>query len=426
MTTISKTDKQIDAVRKIGQNTYTLLEGGSRSGKTFIALYVIIVRALKSKSDHLVVRFRFSHAKQAICYQTMPKVLEAMGLIGLVHLNKSDWFYTLPNGSTIWVGGLDDKERSEKILGNEYATIFLNEASQISYDSYEIVSTRLNPPKGVAGRIMIDYNPPSIHHWGYKMFHQRIFPDGRSLPEGDFAVVKMNPRDNLANISETYIQTLSMLSEAKRKRFLDGDYSLDSGKLWRRAWIRYHEGVPDLIRIVIGVDPSGSVDGDEIGIVIAGHYKTETGESKFLVLDDFSLHGTPEEWAGEVAAAYNKYAADLIVAEKNYGGDMVESVIKGAQKRLNVKLITSSRGKVLRAEPISAMYERAEVEHRIPFLELEDEMCIYDPEVSASPNRLDAAVFALTELGDSALTFTGPISHNKRNRVTSNYRKRQF
>lgn len=426
MTTISKTEKQAQAVRKIGVNTYTLLEGGSRSGKTFLALYVILVRALKTKSDHLIVRFRFSHAKQAICYQTMPKVLEAMGLTKIVHLNKSDWFYTLPNGSTIWVGGLDDKERSEKILGNEYATIFLNEASQISFDSYEIVTTRLNPPKGMPGRIMIDYNPPSIHHWGYKIFHERLFPDGRPVPEGDFVVVKMNPVDNLANLDKSYLQTLSLLSEAKRKRFLEGEYSLDSGKLWRRAWIQYHGEMPKFTRIVVGVDPSGSVDGDEIGIVVAGYWKTVKGARRFLVMDDFSLNGTPEEWSGEVAAAYNKYDADLIVAEKNYGGDMVESVILGSQKGLNVKLITSSRGKVLRAEPISALYERGEVEHRVPFLELEDEMCIYDPEVSASPNRLDAMVFSLTELVGGSLTYDGPVVHTKAERVTSNYRKRQF
>lgn len=398
---IKKTEKQKEAVRLISKYTTVLLEGGGRSGKTFIACFIFIIRALKYPgSRHLMARFRFSHAKQAICYDTMPFVLKLLGVNKRVKLNKTDWFYEFPNRSTIWIGGLDDKERLEKILGNEYASIFLNEASQISFDAYEIILTRLNPPKGVKGKIIIDYNPPSILHWGYKMFHKRLFPDGRPVPDSDFKTIKMNPEDNEENISEEYLRNLSLLSEAKRKRFMKGEYSLDSGKLWRRAWIKYYpsESLPDFVRIVVGVDPAGSVGGDEIGIVVSGSYYDLNGDMKYMVLDDYSLHGTPAQWAGEVAAAYDKWEADCVVAEKNYGGDMVESTITNAHKNINVKLITSSRGKVLRAEPISAMYEHGHMTHRTPFMNMEDEMCTYDPEVSNSPNRLDAVVFSLTEL----------------------------
>lgn len=402
---INKTLKQREAIRLIAANTYTLLEGGSRSGKTFIALYAIIVRALRTKSDHLVTRFRFSHAKQALCYQTMPKVLAAMGLTGVVTLNKSDWFYSLPNGSTIWVGGLDDKERSEKILGNEYATIFLNEASQISYDSYEMIVTRLNPPRGVRGRILIDYNPPSIQHWGYKMFHRHHFPDGRPVPADDYARILMNPADNLDNISPDYIRQLETLSVSRRKRFLEGGYALDAGKLWQRRHIRYAAELPEgMTRVVVGVDPAGTRTGDEIGIVVCGVY-ARAGDPLYYALDDYSCHGSPAEWAAEVAAAYRRWAADVVAAEKNYGGEMVEHTIKSAQPSLNVKLVNSSRGKVVRAEPISALYEAGRVFHREPLPELEDEMCIYDPaESGASPNRMDALVFAMTELSDDGMS----------------------
>lgn len=397
---IKKTDKQKAAVKLVASFVTSLLEGGGRSGKTFIVCFILIVRCLKYPgSRHLITRFRFSHAKQAICYDTMPKVLELCGLKGRVTLNKTDWFYVFPNESTIWIGGLDDKERSEKILGNEYATIFLNEASQISFESYEMIVTRLNPPKGCPGRMIIDYNPPSINHWGYKIFHRREFPDGRPVPEDDFQKIKMNPADNLDNISEEYLKNLANLSVAKRKRFMDGEYSLDAGKLWKRAWIKYWPGeLPDFLRVVIGVDPSGSTNGDEVGIVVAGQFHDYDGELAYMIIDDFSLNGTPEQWSQEIAAAWEKYSADCIVAEKNYGGDMVASTINGAKKGMNVQLVTSSRGKVLRAEPISAFYERGEVYHRIPFMNLEDEMCTYDPEISESPNRMDAAVFSMTEL----------------------------
>ena len=407
------TPKQKEAWAKFSENKTTLLEGGGRSGKTFIVCVLIVVRALRVPgSSHLIARFRFNHAKQAICYQTMPKVLELMGLKGRVHLNKTDWFYEFPNGSTIWIGGLDEKERTEKILGNEYATIFLNEASQLSFGSYEILITRLNPPKGMRSLVVIDYNPPTVSHWGYQLFHKRQFPDGRPVPDGDFATLKMNPVDNLENISEEYLETLNNLSEGKRRRFRDGEYGMDAGKLWRRAWIGYYpkpDELPDFLRVVIGVDPSGSVAGDEIGIVVAGTFINFRGEMQDMVIDDYSLHGTPEEWAKEVASAYDKYLADCVVAEKNYGGDMVEAVIRSAKKDINVRLITSSRGKVLRAEPISARYERGEVVHRITFMDLEDELCTYDPELSESPNRMDAAVFALTELSGEGVSILDAI-----------------
>lgn len=333
----------------------------------------------------------------------MPGVLKALGITGRVKLNKSDWFYEFPNGSSIWIGGLDDKDRLEKILGNEYATIFLNEASQISYEAYEFVVTRLNPGKGIHGKIIIDYNPPSISHWGYLIFHKRQFPDGRPVPDDDFVKIRMNPADNTENISDLYLYNLSLLSEAKRRRFAEGEYSLESGKLWKRAWIKYYphpDDLPDFVRVVVGVDPSGTVGGDEIGIIVAGSYFDDHGDIKQMTIDDYSLHGTPGQWADEVSSAYHRWMADCVVAEKNFGGDMVESTIKNADKAINVRLITSSRGKTIRAEPISSMYEpnRNEICHRIPFTELEDEMCTYDPELSSSPNHMDALVFAHAEL----------------------------
>ena len=353
----------------------------------------------------MISRLRFAHAKQAICYETFPAVLDALGLSRRVKLNKTDWFYLFKNGSTVWVGGLDDKKRTEKILGNEYSTVFLNEASQIAFESYEIMITRLNPSKGLNGKIIIDYNPPSIRHWGYRLFHDGIMPDGSNAEKKDYAHIRINPSDNQENISKEYLKSLNGLSEARRRRFLDGEYGLDAGKLWRREWIRYHSGeIPKLIRVVVSVDPSGSVEGDEIGIIVAGQFKDPMGNFKIIVLDDYSLHSTPRGWAGEVSAAYRCWGADIVVAEKNFGGDMVASTILSVNASLNVRLITSSRGKVVRAEPVSARYEHSEVIHRRPLPELEDELCTYDPELSASPNRMDALVFAVTELTGDGLS----------------------
>lgn len=395
---LTQTLKQKEAIKLIADNKITLLEGGSRSGKTLIFCYALIVRALNIPSRHLITRFRFAHAKQSICYETMSDLLKLLHMKDRVMLNKSDWFYEFSNGSTIWISGLDDKERTEKMLGNEFSTIFFNEASQISYDSYETAITRLNPTKNMRGKIFIDYNPPSISHWGYKMFHKREFPDGRKVPENDYAYLKINPIDN-EFASKEYLDTLNNLSAAKRKRFLEGEYSSDMGSLWKRAWFKYQEIPEDTQRVVIGVDPSGSKDGDEIGIVACAIRNQE-----YFVLDDFSIHGTPKEWAEEVNAGYQKWHADIVVAEKNYGGDMVESTLKNVNSMMNVKLVTASRGKVVRAEPISALYEQGKVFHRTLFNDMEDECCNYTPDVDKSPNRMDALVWALTELSGEGLS----------------------
>lgn len=393
---LEKTEKQKKAIRMMSRNIYNLLYGGSRSGKTFIYVYAFCVRALLyPKSQHLICRFRFAHAKQALCYQTIPAVFEVMGISP--HLNKQDYYYEFENGSMLWISGLDDKERTEKILGNEYDSIGINEGSQVSFDAYETLITRLNNKHAKKPLFVMDYNPPSKTHWGYRMFHKREKEDGSSLPEGDYATLLMNPSDN-KHLSEDYIKNvLENLTEKKKRRFLNGEYSDDDGTLWQREWIRYDKSEKQLLRVVVGVDPAGSVDGDEIGIVVCGSYKDGT-EEKFIVLDDYSLHGTPAQWAAEVKAAYDRWKADLVVAEKNYGGDMVESTIKATDPNMNVKLINSSRGKILRAEPISALYELGKVVHRRKFPEMEDEYCQYSQDSNESPNRLDSSVFALTEL----------------------------
>lgn len=392
--------KQIEANELMKHYQNVLLEGGSRSGKTVLILRNQIIRACHfPRTWHLSVRLRFKHIRQSIWNQTLPKIIEWMGLVENQHfiLNNSDLMMTFPNKSVLIFGGLDDKERVEKILGNEFATIFVNEASQITYDSIETLMTRLNPPKSVSPRFWIDYNPPSMHHWGYKIFHQRIFPDGRPVPRNDYAWIKMNPVDN-PHISETLLNTLNNLSGSKRIRFLEGSYASDDGALWKRAYLRYAKPHSDLIRVVVGVDPSGSLEGDEIGIITAGLDR----EGNIFVLRDDSLHSSPKEWSEEVCNAYDMTKADTVAAEKNFGGDMVEAVItQFGEKNINVKLVNASRGKAVRAEPVAALYHKGRVFHAEQFMQLEDEICIWKPTDKESPNRMDSLVWAITELMSS-------------------------
>lgn len=146
-------------------------------------------------------------------------------------------------------------------------------------------------------------------------------------------------------------------------------------------------------RVVVGVDPSGSSTGDECGIVVAAERN-----NTFHILADYSLRASPDQWAKKVISAYHSFNANQIIAEKNFGGEMVSSVIRAQDPLVPVKLVNASRGKYQRAEPISQLYERSLVAHHTRSEKLEEEMLSFVPGTLSSPNRLDALVWALTDL----------------------------
>lgn len=179
----------------------------------------------------------------------------------------------------------------------------------------------------------------------------------------------------------------------------------DPDALWTRELITTNRvlSAPPLSRIVVGVDPTGSVT-TECGIVVAGSAMID-GVLHAYVLGDYSLLGKPTQWGKAVVRAYRMHQADRVLGEANYGGDMVESTIEAVVKGdvdaspVAYKKVTATRGKALRAEPISALYEKGLVHHVGEYDKLEDEQCMWVPERGMlSPNRLDALVWAITEL----------------------------
>jgi hypothetical protein len=171
------------------------------------------------------------------------------------------------------------------------------------------------------------------------------------------------------------------------------------GALWRRELLDAQRvgAAPALSRVVIAVDPSGGAGSghDEAGIVAAGI----AADGALYLLEDLSGRLRPDQWGARAVAAYRRHAADRIVAERNFGGDMVAEVIRAVDPAAPVKLVTASRGKLARAEPVAALYERGRVHHVGRFAALEDELVTWNPLASArSPNRLDALVWALSEL----------------------------
>jgi PBSX family phage terminase large subunit len=225
-----KTEKQKEAVRKMsGDAKEIMLFGGSRSGKTAIIVRQIIIRACKTKSKHLIVRLNFNHAKRSIWLDTLPKVLSLAFPQLRAKPNKTDYYYTLPNGSEIWVAGLDDKERIEKILGTEYSTIYFNECSQIPYSSIPLVKTRLAEKNSLKKKLFYDENPPTKSHWSYWLFIKGIDPiEETKVDPKDYDHLLMNPIDNIANLDDEYLKILEKLPEKDRKRFLEGTFTDES------------------------------------------------------------------------------------------------------------------------------------------------------------------------------------------------------
>jgi hypothetical protein len=332
--------------------------------------------------------------------------------------NKSDFYYEFPDtGSQIWVGGLDDKERTEKILGNEYATLFMNEASQFSFGGYELLKTRLNPPQGVPGKLLIDYNPPSMNHWGYQIFHKKINPESKQPIDNvdRYGSIKMNPGQNIDNLSPEYIKTLESMSESKKRRFLYGEYSDDSeNALWKRAWIienRWEKELPDLQKVVVGVDPavSGTDTSDDTGIIIAGRAKID-GELHYFVLDDLTYHGDVTGWGKAVAKAYSDYMADSVVGEVNQGGDLVEMNIRNYDRNIKYTAVRATRGKAVRAEPVADLYRRGLVHHTKQLFDRDDQMCTWTEEAGDSPDNMDALVWAISYLAGLNNAHSGKVS----------------
>lgn len=392
-----------------GGATRFLLFGGSRSGKSFIIIYAIIVIACKfPNSRHLVCRFRFNHVKNSIWLDTLKKVLKTCFPALQVRWNNQDYYITLPNGSEIWIGGLDDKDRSEKILGMEFMTIFVNEASQISYEAYTTLLTRLAQKiEGARNFLFIDENPPSKKHWTYKVFVENVEPENNVVLShiDQYGVLKMNPADNIENISTEYLELLNSLPERKRKRFLRGEFGDDNeGALWTEDMIALGRVTtcPPLKRIVVSIDPAvtSKDTSDETGIIVSG-----IGfDNHLYVLEDATDTYTPTEWATKAVELFRKWKADRIIGEVNNGGDLIETVIRTIDKTIPYRGVHATRDKLTRAEPVSALYEENDIKpnmaHHVGELpELELEMTSWEAKKGEkSPNRIDALVWSAYEL----------------------------
>ena len=297
---------------------------------------------------------------------------------------------TWPNGAEAL--GYNGTE-PDQLRGPEFDTAWVDELAKYRYarDLWDMLQFTMR--KGDDPRVFVTTTPRPIP------VLREIIADPSTV------ITRGKTMDNAANLAPSFMKAvIDRYSGTRLGRQELYAEMLDDvpGALWTRNMLdetRIKEE-PNCRRIVVAVDPSGTAGddgGDDVGIVIAGLGIDGRG----YVLGDWSCNLSPDGWGRRVGEAYGHYKADRIVAERNFGGAMVEAVIKAVNKKLPVTLVTASRGKVARAEPIAALYEQGRISHVGSFAQLEDQLCSMTPSGymgDNSPDRADALVWALSEL----------------------------
>lgn len=352
----------------------------------------------------------------------IPEFWEKIELLGLENnfvKTKKEIIHRF-NGSQIYFRGIKSaSKRAEANLKSVHnvSTVIIDEAQEVAKDDFTRIDLSVRSVTE-HNRIILSLNPTDKEHWIYKDFFEAPgVPEDFNGIVGDTCYIHTTYLDNLANLPPDFLRMANECKERDIEEYNNiwlGLWRGDTeGALWSADMIDPYrvQTIPaDLERVVIAVDPAvtGAKDSDETGIVAVGRKRIKS-EMHYFVLDDRSLRASPETWARAVVSAYNTYEADRVVAEVNNGGDLVETMIRAAAPRISFRAVRATRGKVLRAEPVAALYERGLVHHVGNFANLEYQMRNYNGlEKSYSPDRLDALVWGLSALSQSG-TGSGAI-----------------
>lgn len=305
--------------------------------------------------------------------------------------NKSKNHVELKRGGIIYLDGADDG--AYRVQGKNLRGAWCDEVglwhrmyAETAWDESIQFAVRLNPGKIVAtgtpkrGNVLV----------------------GRLINDPDVVKTHLRLEDNEENLSAAAVAALRARFEGTTlgRQELYGEYLVDvENALWRRDVFLYlpknTEEIPDG-RLIVAVDPAttSNATSDETGIVVA----SAGSDGRGYILEDLSGIYSPDGWAKMALKAYHEWQADAIVAEVNNGGDMVANTIRTLEPNVPVRQVRASRGKAVRAEPVAALYEQNRIVHREPFIELEDQLCNFTGDARKHDDRVDAVVWAMTEL----------------------------
>jgi len=369
------------------------LQGGRGSGKTRAAAEALAeLIETSDPGDWAVIAPTYGDARD-VCIEGPSGLLQALGLSrSFAGWNRSIGELRLPGDGTVFVDGADDgalRVQGKNLRGAWCDEVGLWRRWDMAWHESLSFAVRLQP-----ARIVASGTPKEGHGLVRLLINDATIPKSR-----------LRTRDNLRNLSPAAVAELEERYAGTRRgrQELEGEFLTDiPGALWTRHLIENAraERPPTLRRVVVAVDPAvTSAEGsDETGIIAAGLGV----DGHVYVLADRSCRESPDRWARRAVSLLEETGADRIVAEVNNGGDLVEQVLRTVDRNVPYRKVTASRGKRLRAEPVAALYEQGRVHHAGVFPELEDQMVTWTPESTGSPDRLDALVWAATELALSA------------------------
>lgn len=338
-----------------------------------------------------------------VCIEGQSGILRALLPGELDSCNASDLTVRLTNGSRIYGYSAD---RPDRLRGTNLSGAWLDEmASMVHAD--DLWGESLMPALRIGERpqVVVTTTPRPI-----KLLRELL-----ARTDGSVRVVRGATWDNAENLSKVALAELRARYEGTRmgRQELEGELLDDvEGALWNRDLIDATrvDKAPNLVRIVVGVDPAttSGEKSDFTGIVVAGR----SAEGHFYVLQDATMKGTPRSCMLKAVSLYRDWHADRIIGEVNNGGDYIESVLRTVNPNVPYKSVRATRGKLVRAEPVSALWEqgRGHIVGSIP--QLEDQMCSFVQDATESPDNMDAMVWAATELsmGTSALIYLNSIA----------------
>ena len=391
--------------------------GGRGAGKTWTSAHTFAEWTQDHPGEYGIVAPTYADGRD-VCVEGESGLLAAFGTTRsqvmdggsrfVESWNRSQGVMLLRNGTVIYVDGADDG--ATRIQGHNLAGCWASEVGlwrrwQVAWEESIRYAVRHDP-----ARIVADGTP--------KRGHGLV-----RLLNGDDAIPKSRLRtfDNVENLNRFTVEgwVRQYGGTALGRQELEGEVLEDvPGAAWQRAWIDETRIAPsesgrwlelhkaDLVRVVVGVDPATtSAEGaDETGIVACAEFMHPADKHEdrrhphYAVLEDGSLHATPAVWGLRAVTLYERLAADAVIGETNKGGEMIEHVIHSVNGSVAFRAVHATRGKVIRAEPIAALYEQGKVHHVGAFPELEDQQCSYVAGESSSPDRMDALVWALTDL----------------------------
>lgn len=370
---------------------YFFISGGRGSGKSYaIADYLL---RLTYERGHVILFSRYTMISAHI--SIIPEFTDKIDIYGLskdFDITRTEITNILTDSKIIFRGiktGSGHQTAALKSIQG-LTTWVLDEAEELPderiFDKIDDSIRQVN----IQNRVILVLNPSFKYHWIYKTFVE--------FEREDVEYIHTSYLDNLENLSESFIEKAEKTKLQNPLKY-DNTYMgkwIDEivGALWNPGIIQKTKYIPELERIVTGVDPPASKEGDAAGIITAG----KDSDGNIYVLSDRSGNYTPGQWGTITSNEANGQDADCIVAEKNQGGEMVEYVIRQYDKITRIKLVHAKKGKALRAEPVVSLYEQGKVFHMDGLIRLENEMLTWVPGEGDSPNRVDALVYAILDL----------------------------